>query len=453
MYLLNRLNFFKRKREQVRLSWAAVEREVRADGSVHENVQAGRILETSRLREADEHVQQESLERQSYCHAKHYEAARARERDAQLVHEAACARERDAWAAYYQPLSKRARTIAPLVDSSPVPEVAPEVVTADAGTPGPEAVQAADEVVTVVNQPEGFDAYDALLCMVDEEELSKVLLGSADKGDVGDLLPKHVETAAATVEELPKVYGPKFLPKVYGPKFLLGSADEGCVGDSLPVDVETAASLLPATVDAIADDEQVCRDTFLRAREATIQKLAGRHDERMRNECRRKDECKKIEAIEYILFCLESGALGQTDRRLSAYRVVVEECNVTCFSIPGALWPIHMTGEIWKRQWQNRAIPWSQFSYMVTGENLLVQGWSKDIYILPHFRNIIIEHLKKHSMNLHLDLFRNRDLPVGKAHHALGCTPYLDQSFTVLFKFLALMLSLNRLEFETISSS
>jgi hypothetical protein len=243
------------------------------------------------------------------------------------------------------------------------------------------------------------------------------------------------------------------LPKVYGPKFLLGSADEGCVGDSLPVDVETAASLLPATVDAIADDEQVCRDTFLRAREATIQKLAGRHDERMRNECRRKDECKKIEAIEYILFCLESGALGQTDRRLSAYRVVVEECNVTCFSIPGALWPIHMTGEIWKRQWQNRAIPWSQFSYMVTGENLLVQGWSKDIYILPHFRNIIIKHLEKHSMNLHLDLFRCRDLPVGKAHHALGCTPYLDQSFTVLFKFLALMLSLNRLEFETISSS
>jgi hypothetical protein len=56
-------------------------------------------------------------------------------------------------------------------------------------------------------------------------------------------------------------------------------------------------------------------------------------------------------------------------------------------------------------------------------------------------------------MNLHLDLFRGRDLPVGKAHHALGCTPYLDQSFTVLFKFLALMLSLNRLEFETISSS
>jgi hypothetical protein len=90
---------------------------------------------------------------------------------------------------------------------------------------------------------------------------------------------------------------------------------------------------------------------------------------------------------------------------------------------------------------------------MVTGENLLVQGWSKDIYILPHFRNIIIKHLEKHSMNLHLDLFRCRDLPVGKAHHALGCTPYLDQSFTVLFKFLALMLSLNRLEFETISSS
>lgn len=283
----------------------------------------------------------------------------------------------------------------------------------------------------------------------------------------GQRLPKRARTTDRPEDSLA-------LCQPQEPPAPLGRVEPGALAARLK-SAETAEA------EASAFAEQVRRDVFRLKHEnlidEKIQQLMSRHADRIYNEAQRVKRGDTVAPVEYILL-VHAFIKKQSSSSCTVIRVLVGDCNVTFATYPTAH-RLGFSGENWESQWVGVGckfeVPWEHWNRLDAAKNVnlgadsgpsfATQGhtvmpaidldFQDDVFLLPHFRDVIAAHLKIQSIihnpegrKTSRDNFGN----VIGVPFAIGCSPKLDRSFDETLNFLAMIKRLNRLEFETISS-